>query len=117
MWNLGQQAEQPGGDADGVRVAQRGPGPALVIHLGRALGAQRKVMRGPQVCGHPQLTVDECRDGLDGQMLGGAELPRRTDRRVALRGELCGEPGEGAAEHMPSLSHYWSLSVLPTPRM
>jgi hypothetical protein len=55
-------------------------------------------MRGPQVCGHPQLTVDECRDGLDGQMLGGTELPRCTDRRITLGGKLCGETREREAD-------------------
>ena len=85
---------------DRVRVPQRRAGLALGVDLGRALGAQRQVVRGAQMCVHPQLAVDESRDGLGGQVLGGAELPRRADRRVALRGELSGQPGERAAEHM-----------------
>src|SRR5262249_11146948 len=104
--NLRQQSEQRAGDPDRVRVAQRGAGSALIINFGRALGAERKVMRGAQVRGHAQLTVDERRDGLDGQMLGGTEPPRCTDRPLALRGELFGEPGERATEHMSSVGHY-----------
>ncbi|CKW43571.1 Uncharacterised protein [Mycobacterium tuberculosis] len=46
-------------------IAQSGAGTTLVVHFGRALGTQRKVMRGPQVRVHPQLAVDESRDGLD----------------------------------------------------
>ena len=92
-------------------VAQRGAGPTMTVHFGSALRAQRDVMRGAQVGVHPQLTVDERRDGLDRQMLGGAELPRRTDRRVALRGELGGKPGERSAEHMSPLDHHQLLSV------
>jgi hypothetical protein len=33
---------------------------------------------------HPQLTVDERRDGLYREMFGRTELPRRTNRRIAL---------------------------------
>ena len=47
-------------------VAQRRPRPALIVDLGRALRAQRKVMCGAQVRVHPQLTVDEGGDGLNG---------------------------------------------------
>ena len=57
--------------------------------------AQRQVVRCAQVRGHPQLAVDERRDGLGRQVLSGPELPR-PDRRVALRGELRGQPGECA---------------------
>jgi hypothetical protein len=93
-------------------VAQRGASPALTLHFGGAIGAERYVVRCAQVRVHPQLTVDERRYGLCRQMLGGAELPRRTNRRVALRGELGGEPGERAAENMSPLDHHQLLSVL-----
>jgi hypothetical protein len=67
-----------------VRVTERGTRPALIIDFDRALSAQGKVMRGPQVCVHPQLTVDERRDCLGGQVLGGTELPRSSYRRITL---------------------------------
>jgi hypothetical protein len=38
-------------------------------------------------------------------------LPRSTDRRVTLRGELRGEPGERTAEDMSPLDHHQLLSV------
>jgi hypothetical protein len=93
-------------------VAQRGAGPALTFHFGGAVRAKGYVMRRAQVRVHPQLTVDERRDGLGRQVLGGAELPWRTNRRVALRSELGGEPGERSAEHMSPLDHHLLLSVL-----
>jgi hypothetical protein len=79
-------------------------------------------MRCSQVRVHPQLTVDKRGDGLDGEMLGRTELPGRTDRRVALRGELGREPGERSAEHMSPLDHHQLLSrisvrVRALPRM
>jgi hypothetical protein len=92
-------------------VAQRGAGPAVTVHVRGAFRTQGYVMRGAQVRVHPQLTVDERRDGLSRQMLGGTELPRGTNRRVALRGELRGEPGERTAENMSALEHHQLLSV------
>jgi hypothetical protein len=92
-------------------VAQRGAGPALTVHFGSALGAKGNVMRCAQVCAHPQLTVDKRRDGLGRQMLGRTKLPRRTHRRITLRGELGGEPGERTAEHMSPFDHHQPLSV------
>jgi hypothetical protein len=92
-------------------IAQRGAGPAVTVHFCGAFGAKGNVMRRPQVCIHPQLTVDKCRDGLDGQMFSRTELSRRTNRRVALRGELGGEPGERTAEHMSPLDHHQLLYV------
>jgi hypothetical protein len=59
-------------------------GLALGLHFVGALSAQRQVVCGAQVGVHPELTVDERGDGLGGQMFGGAELPRRTDRRIVL---------------------------------
>jgi acetyl esterase/lipase len=109
--NLRQQSQQRAGDPDRVGVAQRGAGPAMAIHFGGAIRTQGNVMRGTQVCVHPQLTVDERRDGLGRQMLGGTELPRRTHRRVTLGGELGREPGERAAEHVTPLGHHQLLSV------
>jgi hypothetical protein len=41
------------------------------------------MMRGAQVCGHSQLTIDERGHGLGRQVLSGAELAR-SDRRIAL---------------------------------
>ena len=93
-------------------VAQRGAGPALTVYFGGAVGAKGYVMRRTQVRVHPQLTVDERRDGLGRQMLGGTELPRCANRRVTLRGELGGEPGERTAENMSPLDHHQLLSVL-----
>jgi hypothetical protein len=68
-------------------------------------------MRCAQVRVHPQLTVDKRGDGLGGQMLGRTEFPRRTNRRVTLRGELRREPGKRSAEHMSPLDHHQLLSV------
>jgi hypothetical protein len=87
MGNLGQHPEQGGRHHDRTGVPQRRTGLPLRVDLRRALGAQRHVMGGAQVCTHPQLTVDECRDGLGGQMLSGAESAW-ADRLIALRGEL-----------------------------
>jgi hypothetical protein len=92
-------------------VAQRGTGPALTVYFDSALGAKRNVMRCAQVCAHPQLTVDERRDGLGRQMFGRTKLTRRTHRRITLRGELSGEPGERTAEHMSPFDHHQPLSV------
>jgi hypothetical protein len=92
-------------------IAQRGAGPAVTVHFCSAFGAKRDVMRCAQVRVHPQLTVNERRDGLNGQMLSGTELSRRTHRRVALRSELGGKPGERSAEHMSPLEHHQLLSV------
>src|SRR5579875_1029879 len=66
-------------------------------------------MGGAQMRAHSQLAVHECRNRLSGQMLGGTELAGRTDRRVALRCELGGEPGERAAEHMSPVGHHHSF--------
>jgi hypothetical protein len=38
-------------------------------------------------------------------------LPWSTDRRIVLRGELGGEPGERSAEDMSPLDHHQLLSV------
>jgi hypothetical protein len=38
-------------------------------------------------------------------------LPWSTDRRVVLRGELGGEPGERSAEDVAPLDHHQLLSV------
>jgi len=111
--NLGQHPEQRSGDPDRARVAQCGTRPALVIHFGRALGAQGKVMRGAQVCVHPQLTIDERRDRLDGQVLSGTELPRGPEGRIVLGGKLCGKPRERASEPMSSVGHHLLLSQPP----
>jgi hypothetical protein len=67
-------------------------------------------MRRAQMRIHPQLTVNERRNGLRRQMLSGTELPRRTDRRVALRGKLGWEPGERTPEHMSPVDHHQLLS-------
>ena len=90
-------------------VAQGGSGPALIVDFCGALRAQRQVVCGPQVCAHPQLTVDESRDRFGGQVFGGAELPRRADRGIALGRELSGEPGERATEHMFPVRHHQLL--------
>jgi len=110
--NLRQQSQQRAGDSDRMGVAQRGAGPAMTVHVGGAFRTQRYVMRGAQVRVHPQLTVDERRDGLSRQVLGGTELPRSSNRGVALGGELGGEPGERAAEYVTPLGHHELLSVL-----
>src|SRR5208337_1612025 len=115
--NISQHPEQCAGDTNRTGVAQRRTRPALIINFGRALRAEREVMRSPQVRVHPQLTVDESRDRFDGQMLGGTELAWRADGRITLRGELCREPGERAAEHMSSVGHHQLLSLPPTYRM
>jgi hypothetical protein len=92
-------------------VAKRGAGPTMTVDVRGAFRTQGYVMRGAQMRVHPQLAVDERRDGLSRQMLGGTELPRSTNRRVALRGELRGDPGERAAENMSPLEHHQLLSV------
>jgi hypothetical protein len=74
-------------------------------------------MGGPQVGVHPQLTVDKRGNRLDGEMLGRTELTRRADRSITLGGELRGEPGERAAEHMSPVGHHQLLSLPRTPRM
>ena len=83
----------------------------MTVDFCGALRAKGDVMRRAQVRVHPQLAVDECGDGLDGQMFGRTELARRTDRRVALRCELSGKPGERTAEHMSPVDHHRLLSV------
>ena len=64
------------GDGIGTGIAQRCAGLFLGFHFGGTLGAQREVVRRPQVCGHPQLAVGESRDRLGGQVLCRAELTR-----------------------------------------
>jgi hypothetical protein len=71
-------------------------------------------MRRAQVRIHPQLTVDERRDGFRREMLSRTELTRRTDRHVALRSKLGWEPGERTAEHMSPLDHHQLLRVRNT---
>jgi hypothetical protein len=51
--DLGQHAEQGARDDDWARIPQSGTGLALGLNLGRALRAQREVMRGAEVRGHP----------------------------------------------------------------
>jgi hypothetical protein len=92
-------------------IAQRGAGSALTVYVGSAFGAKGNVVRCAQVCAHPQLAVNERRDGLSRQMFGGAKLAWRTHRRITLRGELGGEPGERTAEHMSPFDHHQPLSV------
>ena len=82
--NLRQQSEQRARDSDRVGVAQRLASVTVTVDFGGAFRAERDVMRCAQVSVHPQLTVDEGRNGLDRQMLGRAELPWSTDRRVVL---------------------------------
>jgi hypothetical protein len=67
-----------------VGVAQRLTGVPVTVDFRGAFRAERDVMRRAQVSVHPQLTVNEGRNGLDRQMLGRAELPWSTDRRVVL---------------------------------
>src|SRR3984957_2197207 len=109
--NLRQQSQQRTGDSDRLGVAQRLAGATVTVDFSGTVRTQRDVMRRPQVGVHPQLTVNEGRNRLDRQMLGRAELPWSTDRRVVLRGELGGEPGERSAEDMSPLDHHQLLSV------
>jgi acetyl esterase/lipase len=82
--NLRQQSQQRAGDSDRVGVAQRLAGATVTVDFRGTLRAQRDVMRRAQVGVHPQLTVNKGGNGLDRQMLGRAELPWSTDRRVVL---------------------------------
>src|ERR1700761_333835 len=109
--NLRQQSEQRARDSDRVGVAQRLASVPVTVDFGGALRAERNVMRRAQVSVHSQLTVDIGRNGFDRQMLGRAELPWSTDRRIVLRGELGGEPGERSAEDMSPLDHHQLLSA------
>jgi hypothetical protein len=109
--NLRQQSEQRARDSDRVGVAQRLAGVTVTVDFGGAFRAERDVMRRAQVSVHSQLTVDKGGNGLDRQMLGRAELPWSTDRRIVLRGELGGEPGERSAEDMSPLDHHQLLSA------
>src|ERR1700729_3043413 len=109
--NLRQQSQQRAGDSDRVGVAQRLAGVTVTLDFRGTFRAQRDVMRRAQVCVHPQLTVNKGRNRLDRQMLGRAELPWSTNRRVVLCGELGGEPGERSAEDMSPLDHHQLLSV------
>jgi hypothetical protein len=70
-------------------------------------------MRRAQMRIHPELTVNERRDGFGRQMLCRTELPWRTDRRVALRSKLGWEPGERTPEHMSPVDHHQLLSISP----
>src|ERR1700754_2115058 len=108
VWDLGQHAQKGAGNDDGARVPQRRARLTLSLHLGPALLAQRQVVGCPQMRSHPEFTVYERRNGFDRQVLSGPELPR-SDRRVALRGELRGQPGECTAEHVSRVDHH------PTP--
>ena len=85
--DLGQHSEQRAGHHDGTRIPQRRASLTLGVHLRRAVDAQRQVVRSPEVSAHPQLAVDEGRDGFGGQMLSGAESAG-ADGLVALRREL-----------------------------
>jgi hypothetical protein len=67
--DLGQHTQQGTRDDDRARIPQRRAGLALGVNLGRALRAQREVMCRAQVRRHPQLTVDERRDGFGRQVL------------------------------------------------
>jgi hypothetical protein len=67
-----------------VGVAQRLAGVTVTVDFRGTFRAQRDVMRRAQVGVHPQLTVNKGGNGLDRQMLGRAELPWSTDRRVVL---------------------------------
>src|ERR1700742_4227960 len=109
--NLRQQSEQRARDSDRVGVAQRLASVPVTLDFGGALRAERNVMRRAQVSVHSQLTVDEGRNGLDRQVLGRAELAWSTDRRIVLRGELGGKPGERSAEDMSPLDHHQLLSA------
>jgi hypothetical protein len=109
--NLRQQSEQRARDSDRVGVAQRLTSVTVTVDFGGAFRAERDVMRRAQVSVHSQLTVDKGRNGLNRQMLGRAELPGSTDRRIVLRGELGGEPGERSAEDMSPLDHHQLLSA------
>jgi hypothetical protein len=82
--NLRQQSQQRAGDSDRVGVAQRLAGVTVTVDFRCTFRAQRDVMRRAQVSIHPQLTVNKGRNRLDRQMLGRAELPWSTDRRVVL---------------------------------
>ena len=121
MRDLRQHAQQRARYGDRAGVPQRRAGLALGLHLGRALRAQRQVVRRAQVRGHPQLAVDERSDRFGREVLSGAELPR-PDRRVALRGELRGQPGESATEHVSRVDHHpaplrWSRRTTVLTRM
>jgi hypothetical protein len=109
--NLRQQSEQRARNSDRVGVAQRLASVTVTVDFGGAFRAERDVMRRTQVSVHSQLTIDKCGNGLDRQMLGRAELPWSTDRRIVLRGELGGEPGERSAEDMSPLDHHQLLSA------
>src|ERR1700744_664276 len=109
--NLRQQSEQRARDSDRVGGAQRLASVPVTLDFGGALRAERNVMRRAQVSVHSQLTVDEGRNGLDRQVLGRAELAWSTDRRIVLRGELGGKPGERSAEDMSPLDHHQLLSA------
>jgi hypothetical protein len=109
--NLREQSEQRARDSDRVGVAQRLASATVTVDFGGAFRAERDVMRCAQVSVHPQLTVDKGRNGLDRQVLGRAELPWSTDRRIVLGSELGGEPGERSAEDMSPLDHHQLLSA------
>jgi hypothetical protein len=109
--NLRQQPEQRAWDSDRVGVAQGLTSVTVTVDFGGAFRAERDVMRRAQVSVHAQLTVDKGGNGLDRQVLGRAELPWSTDRRIVLRGELGGEPGKRSAEDMSPLDHHQLLSA------
>src|ERR1700722_17236330 len=109
--NLRQQSEQRARNSDRMGVAQRLSSVPVTLDFGGAFRAERDVMRRAQVGVHSQLPVDKGRTGLDRQMLGRAELPWSTDRRIVLRGELGGEPGERSAEDMSPLDYHQLLSA------
>lgn len=89
----------------------------MTLHFGGAIRTQGYVVRRAQVGIHPQLAVDERRDGLGRQVFGGAELPWSAHRGVTLRGELSGEPGERAAEDMTPLGHHQLPSICQRPEV
>src|ERR1700687_4336794 len=64
--DLGQQPQQRTRYDDRPAIAQRGAGLALSVELGGALRAQREVVCRAQMGVHPQLAIDESRDGLGG---------------------------------------------------
>ncbi|GAB2642834.1 hypothetical protein GCM10027088_19090 [Nocardia goodfellowii] len=54
-------------------MPQRDPRLLLSVHLGRAFGALRQMLGGPQIGVHPQLAIHVGGDRLARQMLGGTE--------------------------------------------
>ena len=97
--DLGQHSQQRAGYHDRTGVPQRGSRLPLGSTSAAHSRAHRQVVRGAQVRVHPQLAVDERGDASVDRCSVEPNW-RGAYRRVALRGELGGQPGERATEHM-----------------